>query len=87
MQGRELLLLLLFEVKCGAGSTRLFSCESAKVANNFVETTSESSFQLSSNRLTLSYDEANRMHEYAKNDPHPPSFIYIEQGCGSVFVL
>ena len=46
----------------GAGLTRLFSCENAKVANNFAEISSESTFQLSSNRLTLSIDEANRMH-------------------------
>ena len=51
----------MFEME-RAGLTRLFSCESAKVANNFVEITSESSFQLSSNRLGLAYDEVNRMH-------------------------
>ena len=42
--------------------TRLFSCENAKVANNFAEISSKSTFQLSSNRLTLSIDEAIRMH-------------------------
>ena len=70
-----------------SGSTRLFSCESAKVANNFVEITCERTFQLSSNRLALSNNQANRMHEYAKNDPLSPSYIYIEQGSGSTFAL
>ena len=44
-------------MRLSAGLTRLFCCESAKVANNFVEIGSESTFQLSSNRLALSCDE------------------------------
>ena len=59
------IVVLLVERLClrfSAGLTRLFSCENAKVANNFAEISSESTFQLSSNRLTLSIDEARRMH-------------------------
>ena len=67
--------------------TRLFSCESAKVANNFAGISQESLFQLSSNRLALSNDEANKMHEYTKNDPLSPSLLCIEPGSGSIFAL
>ena len=52
-------LFVCLRLSDGAG---LFSCENSKVANNFAEIGSESTFQLSSNRLTLSIDEANRMH-------------------------
>ena len=55
-------LFVCLRLSAGAGLTRLFSCENAKVANNFAEISSESTFQLSSNRLTLSIDEANIMH-------------------------
>ena len=58
----SLFVWLRLSAGAGAGLTRLFSCENAKVANNFAEISSESTFQLSSNRLTLSYNQANRMH-------------------------
>ena len=80
-------LFVCLRLSAGAGLTRLFSCENAKVANNFAEISSESTFQLSSNRLTLSIDEANIMHQSTTNDPHIPSFMYLGQGCGSVYAF
>ena len=78
---------LLVSLRWSTGSTRLFSCESAKVANNFAEISWESHFQLSSNRLALSNYNAKRMDECTKTNLYPGSYMYIEQGYRSAFAF